>query len=76
MVSNYRRGMYCPVELWNALIDRLEPGDVVVVLDGLTDELQRVLREVYLERPWSLRETFKDSDVRREIERWCKHDAS
>jgi hypothetical protein len=70
--TSYRNGIFCPAELWNQVADCLELSAVQCVLSRLPADLQRVLREAYVERPWSLPSEVGDAEVRAEIERWCR----
>jgi hypothetical protein len=70
--ANYRNGIFCPAELWNQVADSVAASTAKVVLHRLPADLQRVLREAYGERPSSLRGEVSESEVRVEIERWCK----
>jgi hypothetical protein len=71
--TNYRRGLFCPAELWDQLALRLEGRDTPRLLASLPVDLQEVLRDCYRERALSLQSKALDDEVYRGIEHWCRH---
>jgi hypothetical protein len=71
-VVNYRRGLFCPAELWGQVLGRLAIEDAEALLDRLPLEAQDVLRGAYRERPLSLRSSESYGEVRRVVEEWCQ----
>jgi hypothetical protein len=69
---NYRRGIFCPAELWCQVADRLASRNAGTLLSALPPDLQGVLRECYRERALSLQYLARDDALFQEIERWCR----
>jgi hypothetical protein len=69
--ANYRRGLFCPAELWAQVADLLAGHVAARLLGELPPELQDVLRGAYRDRPWSLRSGAGEDEVARDVERWC-----
>jgi hypothetical protein len=69
---NYRRGLFCPAELWHQFALRLVGLDTAQLLAALPADLQEVLRDCYRERALSLQSKAIDDEVYRGIERWCR----
>ena len=71
-VTNYRRGIFCPAELWHQLAGRLAGRDARALLSALPADLQGMLRGCYRERALSLQTLASDDSLFQEIERWCR----
>ena len=69
---NYRRGIFCPAELWGQVLGVLTVADAEALLDKLPSEAQDVLRDAYRERPLSLRSGSGYAEVRPVVEDWCR----
>ena len=70
----YRRGIFCPAELWWQITDRLREGDVERLLDELPADLRDVLRGAYRDRPLSFQTGAGEGgdDVHARVEAWCR----
>ena len=71
-MTNYRRGIFCPAELWSQLAHHLTGRDVPELLSALPADLQEILRGCYRERPLTLQAMSRDDELFGEIERWCQ----
>jgi hypothetical protein len=71
-VNFYERRIISLALLWQQLADALNLPDVWPVLGSLPAAQQETLRNAYKERPLSLRSEGRDSQVRQEMERWCR----
>jgi hypothetical protein len=69
---NYRRGCFCPAELWSQVLGRLTVEDAETILGRLPPEARSVLRDAYHERPWSLRDAPGHGEVPLVVEEWCQ----
>jgi hypothetical protein len=75
-VTMFRKGIFCPAELWNQLTLLLTVATAESILNQLPADLQTVLRDTYYDRPWSIQSDWLDSPVRAVIERWCQQSAA
>jgi hypothetical protein len=76
-VANYRRGLFCPAELWAQVTGVLAGHDATRLLGELPLGLQAELRHAYRDRPRSLQAGPSQDEVYRSVERWClRTDAS
>jgi hypothetical protein len=70
-VANYRRGLFCPAELWAEVTALLAGYDATRLLGELPLELQDELRHAYRDRPLSLQSGPSEDEVYRRVERRC-----
>lgn len=70
--GNYRRGLFCPSELWGQVLGCLTTEDVEDLLDRLPPDARDLLRGAYHERPSSLQLLSGHGVVRRVVEEWCR----
>jgi hypothetical protein len=76
-VANYRRGLFCPAELWAQVTGLLAGHDATRLLGELPLGLQAELRHAYRDRPRSLQTGPSEDEVYRRVEHWClRTDAS
>ena len=71
IATNYRRGVFCPAELWVQVVHCIADHDAESSLVRLPRESQEILRDAYRERPRALRSESVDDGVRQVVERWC-----
>jgi hypothetical protein len=70
--ANYTRGLFCPAELWEQVLEHLAVVEAETLLDNLPPEAQIVLRDAYRERPLSLQSGSGYGEIRRVVEEWCR----
>jgi hypothetical protein len=71
IATNYRRGLFCPAELWAQVTRLLAGHDATRLLGELPVELQDELRQTYRDRPWSLQTEPSEDEIKCRVERWC-----
>ena len=74
-IAQFRRGIFCPAELWSRVIDVVADSCTTQLLDDLPTDLEQVLCAAYYDRTGSL-EVGHKAEIRRKIVAWCTIDCS
>lgn len=70
-INLYHNGVICPGEMWYMIARALTPETANSVLNGLPQQTQGHLRDVYFERP-SLPDNEEFAAVCRQLVSWCE----
>lgn len=66
IVDIWKRGIVCPGEAWNQILDATQGSDLVAMLDSCEPATQKTVRDLYRDRPDSLPSGHID------LREWCE----
>src|SRR4051794_23496286 len=69
LVRLFKKGVICPAEFWQAVESVVAPGELDQVFGGLDPSDQKVLRDLFHERPLSLR-AMENRAFRVQLRKW------
>ena len=69
LIGFFRQGALCPAEFWRAVESCISPAELNDVFSRLDGEDQGVLRELFHERPLSLR-AMENRAFRGQLRKW------
>ena len=69
LIGFFRQGALCPAEFWRAVESCIAPSELNEVFSQLDGEEQGILRQLFHERPLSLR-TMESRAFRGQLRKW------